>query len=77
MKTNTIELILSEAMDRQNIKKESDAVELNVVAAENQDLFSECTYGLEYIIDELFPEGNMNMSRQTMMSSAEFGDFML
>lgn len=77
MKINTIKQRSSEATDRQNFKIESDAAALNIVAVAEQDLFSECTYGLEYIIDDLFPEGTMNVGRQTTMNWAGFDDLMI
>jgi hypothetical protein len=77
MKTNTIKQKSSEVTDRQNFKIESDDSELNIVAVTDQDLFSECTYGLEYIVDELFPEGAMNVGKQAMIDWAGFDDLMI
>lgn len=77
MKTNTIKQIVSKAMDRKNFETELDAAELRIVSIEDQDLFSECTYGLEYILDELFPKGVIDVSRQAAMNWAGFDDLMI
>lgn len=74
MKTNTIKQITSRVSNTQNFKTESETVELQPVTVPNQELFSECTYGLEYILDELFPEGRINENRQLVMNWAGFDD---
>ncbi len=74
MKTNTIKQITSRVSNTQNFKTESETVELQPVTVLNQELFSECTYGLEYILDEVFPEGRINMNRQLVMNWAGFDD---
>ena len=74
MKTNTIKQITSRVSNTQNFKTESETIELQPVPIPNQELFSECTYGLEYILDEVFPEGRINMNRQLVMNWAGFDD---
>ncbi len=74
MKTKTVKQITNKVINRQNFKIDSETVNLQPVTIVNQDLFSECTYGLEYILDELFPEGGMNVGRQLAMNWAGLDD---
>lgn len=77
MKTNISKPITGKAMNTKNIKTKSAAAELNISAVLDQDLFRECTYGLEYIIDELYPKGGGNMNRNATMNWAGFNDLMI
>ena len=74
MKTNTIKQITNRVINRQNFKTELEIVELQPVTTLDQDLFSDSTYGLEYILDELFPEGRINVGRQLVMDWAGLDD---
>ncbi len=77
MKTNVTKPIAGKAMKTKNIKTKSAAAELNLSAVLDQDLFTECTYGLEYIIDEIYPKGEVNVSRNATMNWAGFDDLMI
>ncbi len=77
MKTNVTKPKVGKAMNTKNIKTKSVATESNLSAVLDQDLFTECTYGLEYIIDEIYPKGEVNVSRNATMNWAGFDDLMI
>ena len=56
---------------------DSNTIEIHPVNASGQDLFSECTSNLEYIIDELFPEVEMNVGRQKAMNWMGWDDLII
>ena len=61
-------------MNTKNIATNSAAVELNIFAVLGEDMCRETAYGLEYIIDEIFPIVEAKGNLQPSMSWAGFDD---
>ncbi len=64
-------------MNTKNVETDSTTTELNKFSVLSENIFTECTYGLEYIIDDLFPRVERNVSRQSSIKWAGLDDLII
>jgi hypothetical protein len=64
-------------MNTKNVETDSTTTELNKFSVLSENIFTECTYGLEYVIDDLFPQVERNVIRQTSIKWAGLDDLII
>ena len=64
-------------MNTKNVETNSTTAELNEISVLNVNIYTECAYGLEYVIDDLFPQIERNASKQTSVKWAGLDDLII
>lgn len=64
-------------MNTRNIKTDSTVDLINNCSVLDEKIFIECPYGLEYVIAEIFPQVERNISRHNSMKWAGLDDLII
>ncbi len=64
-------------MNTKNIKTDLNADKINTFLVLDEKIFTECTYRLEYVIADLFPQVERNVSRHNSMKWAGLDDLIV